>query len=257
MPQQRLFTGDGVDSIKDLAISGSSPRVNAFTEGQLQGNSPDDLARDVADTIMGETLELYTQDHYTTTSIVLVSELDAPVPAAPDGTQPGIEVIQVSLHIPYTGTQQVFRTKPSRGLTTPIPEATLTDRQVILSVIEVPGDDGTNAERRLLRLEQDLEQWVSAANADVAALKADVKTAARKLITQRLAVRQQRGAIESALTIPLLQVESGRALQIPLQRKGITLQASQAAAFSVLAKLTISSVIALVVITMAGLPERG
>ena len=140
--------GDGVDSIRDLAIRGVRPRVEAFTEGQLQGNSPDALAQDVADTVTGETVELFTQDHFTSTSIVPVSELDAPVPSAPDGTQPGIEVLQVSLHIPYTGTERIFRTKPSRALAVPTPEGTLTDRQVILSVIAVPGDDGADAEPR-------------------------------------------------------------------------------------------------------------
>ena len=61
MPQECLFTGDGVASIRDLAIRGVRPRVEAFTEGQLQGNSPDDLAQDVADYVMGETVELHTE----------------------------------------------------------------------------------------------------------------------------------------------------------------------------------------------------
>lgn len=90
---------------------------------------------------------------------------------------------------------------------------------MILSVIAVPGDDGTGAQERLLRLERNLEQWVSAANADVAALKADVKAAARDLIMQRLAVRQQRD-----------EMESGRALQIPLQRRRIAPQITPATA---------------------------
>jgi hypothetical protein len=230
MPQERLFTGDGVASIRDLAIKGVRPRVEAFTEGQLQGNSPDDLAQEVADYVMGETVELYTEDHRMSTSIVPVSELDAPVPAAPDGARPGIEVVQVSLYIPYTGTTRIFRTQPDRALSTPTPEATLTDRQVILSVIAVPGDDGTDAQERLLRLERNLEQWVSAVNRDVAALKADVKTAARDLIAQRASIRRQRDNVESALTIPLLQLEPGQALQIPLQRKRITPQTTPATA---------------------------
>jgi hypothetical protein len=52
----------------------------------------------------------------------------------------------------------------------------LTDWQVILSVIAVPGDDGTDAQERLLRLERNLEQRVSVVNGDVEALKADLKT---------------------------------------------------------------------------------
>lgn len=99
MAQERLFTGDGVASIRDLAIRGVRPRVEAFTEGQLQGNSPDDLAQEVADYVMGEVVALYPEDHGMSTTIVPVSELDALVPVASDGTQPGIEVVQVSLYI--------------------------------------------------------------------------------------------------------------------------------------------------------------
>jgi hypothetical protein len=222
MPQERLFTGPGVDTIRDLAIRGVLPRVEAYTEDQLQGNSLDELAQYVADYVMGQTVELCTEDHRISTSIVPVSELGAPVSAAPDGAQPATDVVQVSLHIPYAGTTRIFRIQPSRALSTPNPEATLTDRQVVLSVIAVPADDVTDVQERLLRLERNLEQWVNAVNCDVAALKSDVKTAARHLIAERVSVRQQRDDMESALTIPLLQLEPGQALQVPLRRKSIT-----------------------------------
>jgi hypothetical protein len=92
MLQERLFTGDEVALLRDLAIRGVRPRVEAFTEGQLRGNTPDDLAQDVADYVMGEPVELYTEEHRLGTRIVPVSELEAPVPVAPDGTQPGLGV---------------------------------------------------------------------------------------------------------------------------------------------------------------------
>jgi hypothetical protein len=228
MSQERLFAGPGVATIRGQAIAGVLPRVEACTDDQLQGNSPDELAQYVADYVMGQTVELYTEDHRISTSIVPVSELDDPVPAAPDGAQTATDVIQVSLHIPYTGTRQVFKTQPSRALSTPTPQATLTDRQVILSVIAVPGDDGTDAQQRLLRLEQNLEQWVSVVNGDVTVLKAEVKTLARDLIAQRVSVRKQRDNMQSALTIPLLQLEPGRALQVPLRRRRIAPAASPA-----------------------------
>lgn len=77
MSQERLFKGDEVASIRDLAIRGVRARVEAFTEGQLQGNTPDDLAQDVADYVMGVPVELYTEEHRLSTRIVPVSELEA------------------------------------------------------------------------------------------------------------------------------------------------------------------------------------
>jgi hypothetical protein len=54
MPQERLFMGPRIDEIRSRAIDGVSPAVARFTEGQLRGNSLDDLARYVIDNIMGQ-----------------------------------------------------------------------------------------------------------------------------------------------------------------------------------------------------------
>jgi hypothetical protein len=228
MPQDRLFAGRGVADIRGQTIAGIVPRVEEFTEDQLQGISLDELAQYVADYVMGQTVELHTENHRIDVSTVPVSELDAPAPVAPDGTQPGPDVVQLTLYIPYMGTSQVFRTQPSRALATPTPQATVTDREVIISVVVVPGEDGQTAESRLLALERNLGQWVSAVNSDVAALKSEVKTTARHLIAQRVSVRQQRDNIAAALTVPLVQKDPGQTFQVPLRRIAVSPSASPA-----------------------------
>ena len=179
---------------------------------------------------MGQPVELLTEQHRVSTITVPVSELSEPVPAAPDGTQPSTDAVQVSLHIPYTGTARIFKTRPGHALTTPTPEAAVTDREVIISVVAAAGEGARSVQERLLRQEQNLEQWVSAVNRDVLALKAEVRTTARNLIAQRTSVHEQRNDIESALTIPLLQLEPGQALEIPLRRRGIAPVSSPVAA---------------------------
>lgn len=111
--------------------------------------------------------------------------LDIP---APNGAQSAIDVVRLSLHIPYTGTRNVFKTQPSRVFGTPNPEAALTDDEVIIAIAAGPDEDGQAAEGRLLLLEQNLQQWVNMVNSDVAALKCELGSHARTLIGKRIAV---------------------------------------------------------------------
>lgn len=232
MPSQRLFSGSSIASIRDVAVRGAWPHVYRFPEDQLSGNSPDVLARYVADLVMGEPVSLDTQSHWVEPRIVPMSEFDDSVvgiPSAQDGVQPTADVVQLSLHIPYTGTANVLKTVPSRSLGTPVPEATLTDHEVIITIIGKPGEDGQTAQRRLLVLEQDLQQWVDAVNDDVAGLKDEVEARARELVDQRISVRRQRDSMVAALTIPLRQVDAHQALEVPVQRKAVTLETSPTA----------------------------
>jgi hypothetical protein len=227
MPQERLFVGPRIDAIRSQAIDGVSPAVARFTEGQLRGNSLDDLARYVVDDIMGQPLELDPGNHSYEHQIVPLANLDVP---APNGARSVIDVIRLSLHIPYTGTRTVFKTQPSRVPGTPNPEATLTDDEVIITIAAGPEEDGLAAEGRLLLLEQNLQQWVNAVNDDVAALKRELGPHARTLISKRLSVLQQRDNIVAALTIPLRRVEADRAVEIPITRTTVVLKSTAPAA---------------------------
>ena len=63
MSQERLFTGPNIAAVSSRAIPGISHRVALFTEDQLQADNLDDLAQDIANTIMGQALELHTGRH--------------------------------------------------------------------------------------------------------------------------------------------------------------------------------------------------
>ncbi|MGH3218308.1 MAG: hypothetical protein ACRDPY_06195, partial [Streptosporangiaceae bacterium] len=227
MPQERLFTGLRVNAIRSQAIDGVSPAVARFTEGQLRGNSLDDLARYVGDVIMGQPLELNTGNHSYEHQVVPLAELDVP---APNGAHSAVDVIRLSLHIPYTGTRTVFKTQPSRVLGTPNPEAALTDDEAIVTIAAGPDEDGPAAEARLLLLEQNLQQWVNTVNDEVADLKRELCSHARTLIRKRLYVLRQRDNIVAALTIPLRRVEADRAVEIPIKRTTVALKSTTPAA---------------------------
>lgn len=233
MPPQRLFGGNSTATIRSAAIRGASPQVRLFTDDQLADNCPDVLAQYVADQVMGQLVDLDTGEHRIDLKIVPLPEPDnsaASVPSVPDGSQPTMDVIHLSLHIPYSGTATIFKTQPSRPPSTPVPEATLTDHEVIITVIGQPGEQGQEAEGRLLLLERDLQQWVEAVNGDVASLKDEVKARAQELVDQRISVLRHRDDLAAALTIPLRQVDPGRALEVPMKRKVVTLKTSPAPA---------------------------
>lgn len=223
MSQQRLFEGPSVAAISSRAIAGVSLRVARFTEGELLANRVDDLARDVVDAIMGQALELHAGQHRIAHRIV---PLPLPEDAKADDAQWAMDVIELSLHIPYTGTGNVLRTEPNRLPSAPAPEATVTDEQVVITIAAQPGEDGPAAERRLLLLEKNLQQWVTAVNDDVAALKRELDARARELLGQRIAVLRHRDDMVAALTIPLRQVDAGKALKVPIRRKVVALKAA-------------------------------
>jgi hypothetical protein len=233
MPPERLFGGQSIAMIRSQAVRGASPHVRRFTDDQLSGNSPDVLAQNVADQVMGQPVDLDTDGHRIDSKIVPLPEPDdsaAGIPSEPDSAGPAMDVIQLSLHIPYSGTGNVFKTQPSHAPSTPVPEATLTDREVIITVTGKPGEGGQAAEGRLLLLERHLQQWVEAANRDVASLKCAVKARARELVDQRISVMRHRDDMVAALTIPLRQVDPGRALEVPAQRKVVSIKPTSASA---------------------------
>ncbi|HEY1918997.1 MAG TPA: hypothetical protein VGH27_25780 [Streptosporangiaceae bacterium] len=231
MPPQRLFGGPGIATIRSMAIVGASPHVRRFTDDQLSSDSPAVLAQYVADQIMGQPVSLDTADHQIDPRIVPLREPDDSAvdpSSAPDDTPSAMDAIQLSLHIPYSGTATIFKTQPSHAPSTPVPEATLTDHEVIITVTGKPGEDGQEVEGRLLLLERHLQQWVEAVNSDVVSLKGEVKVRARELVDQRVSVRRHRDDIVAALTIPLRQVNPGRALEVPTQRKAVLPKTSSA-----------------------------
>lgn len=227
MAQERLFVGPRIDAIRTQAIDGISAAVGRLTEGQLRGNSVDVLVQHVVDRIMGQPLELDTEQHSYEHRVVPLAELDVP---PPDSARSAMDVVRLSLHIPYTGTRNVFKTEPGRVLGTPNPEAALTDDEAIITIAAGPDEDGPAAERRLLRLEQNLQQWVNAVNGDIAALKREMDPNARTLINQRLSVLRQRDGIVAMLTIPLRRVEAERAVEIPIKRTTVELRSTSPAA---------------------------
>lgn len=223
MSQERLFTGPSIAAISSRATRGVYPQVALFTEGQLQANSLDDLSHAVADTIMGQGLELLTEHHWIAHRIVRLPGLDDPDSG---DEQLAEDVIELSLHIPYTGTSNVLRTEPSPPPSAPAPEAAVTDDEVIITIAAQTGEDGPAAESRLLRLEKNLQQWVTAVNDEICGLKSQLSVHARQQLDQRVAVLRHRDDIVSALTVPLKQVGASQALKIPIRRKAVALKAA-------------------------------
>jgi hypothetical protein len=134
----------------------------------------------------------------------------------PSAGRPATEGLALRLHIPYSGTQQAFRYRPSRMLRYP-PEAVLTDREVILAVVDASFDHDL-VEKHLLDQEQNLLAWVDSLNTDLERLERQIRTTVSTRLNQRRALLQQRDSLLSTLTIPVRHVEPDRALEVPVKR---------------------------------------
>jgi hypothetical protein len=112
--------------------------------------------------------------------------------------------------------------------TTP-PEATLTGRDVILSVMTDPDAAVQVVEKQLLGLEENLQQWVVGVNADIATLEHQTRALVRNLLARRLGVLRQRDTMAATFTIPVRPVDPDRALEIPVRRTAVVLNSSPSA----------------------------
>jgi hypothetical protein len=75
-----------------------------------------------------------------------------------------------TLYVSYTGSRQAFDTRPNR-MPVNLVEGSVTGQEVILSVVVDPNTPSRVVEQRLLAQEQDLVQWVTEVNRDIAALE--------------------------------------------------------------------------------------
>jgi hypothetical protein len=121
----------------------------------------------------------------------------------PSGGSPATEYLEVRLHIPYTGTQQSFRYRPSTMPGQP-PEAAVADGAVMFA-IPAGNMDVPVIEQRLLEQERNLVAWVGAVNADLQALERQVRSLVTSGLQQRRALLTRRDQLAAAMTIPAVQ----------------------------------------------------
>ena len=228
MPGKRLFMGPTPHQITQASEESASRMIRSFTEGQLLANSLEDLVQAVVDDKVPRPIVLDAERHQIASEIVPSAPRNEGGRASvyrPASPFPDREVIQGSLYIPYTGTRQVFEYRPNR-VPASLVEGSVTDREVILSVVVDPSTPPAVVEQRLLAQEKDLLQWVDAANHDIAALEQYIRGVATRQLRGRLDVIKKRDDMAAAFSVPIREVEPERALGVPVKRTAVMLKAA-------------------------------
>jgi hypothetical protein len=228
----RLFIGSTTAEVARSCEEAANRAVATFTEAELLANSLDQLAEAVIADKVAHPITLMTQNRSIGTEVVALPErrgLTVGNIYMPNAAIPAREALKASLYIPYTGTQQAFAYRPSRMPPTTPPEATLTGRHVVLSIITDPGTAVEVVEKQLLVLEENLQQWVTEVNADIATLDRQIRALVRDMLASRIGMLQQRDAMAAAFTIPVRPVDPDRALEIPVRRTAVVLKSSPSA----------------------------
>lgn len=234
MAWERLFLGPTMDEVARLCEEAAIRAVMAFTEAELLTNSLEQLVQAVIADKVPQPIQLNTANHTMTSEVV-----SNPVRGglSHDGIyirsakQPGTEAIKIYLYVPYKGVQQAFTYRPS--FMPPVaPKATVTDREVILSVTTDLGLAARDVEQQLLDQEKNLVQWVDRVNTDIRTLEPRIRSLVRGRLAQRVAVLRQRDTMAAGFAIPVRQVTPDRALDVPIRRTTVTLSTSSAPADS-------------------------
>jgi hypothetical protein len=219
MAGDRLFMNMDMSQVTAACQEAAMRAAESFSEEQLTTYGTDPLVEDVVADKVPPLLQLDVARHEITTEIVTISAQQGLAFGGiimPSAGRPATEGLALRLHIPYSGTQQAFRYRPSRMLQYP-PEAVLTDREVILSVVDA-SFDRTLVEKHLGDQEQNLLAWVESLNTDLERLERQIRSIVSARLNQRRAFLLQRDGLLASLSIPVRHVEPDRALEVPVKR---------------------------------------
>ena len=227
MSGKRLFMGPTPHQVTKASDESASRMIRKFAEGELRVNSLEDLVQAVVDDKVPQAIVLNIERHRIDNEIVspgrrsdegwaLVYQTTSPFPDR--------EVIEGSLYIPYTGTRDAFDFRPNR-MPVNLIEGSVTNREVIVSVIVDPNTSPEVVEKRLLAQEKDLLQWVDAVNRDIAELEHYIRAVATRQVQNRLDVIKKCDDMAAAFSIPVREVEPERALDVPVKRTAVVLKA--------------------------------
>jgi hypothetical protein len=228
MSAKRLFMGPTPHQFAQASEESASRMIRSFTEDQLRANSREDLVQAVIDDKVPQPIDLHVQNHRIDNGIL------PPASETGDGwaavyrqapSFPDRELIQGLLFIPYTDARSAFDLRPNH---TPVNmvEASVTAQEVILSVVVDPNTTPQVVEQRLLAQEQDLVQWVKEVNRDIAALEQHIRATVTRQLQGRLDVIKKRDDMAAAFSIPVREVEPGRALDVPVKPTAVVLKAA-------------------------------
>ena len=235
MSGKRLFMGptphqitqaSDPHQITQASEESASRMIRSLTEDQLRTGSLEDLVQAVVDDKVPQLIVLDVERHRIASGIV------SSAPQSDEGwasvyrsasSFPDREVIAASLYIPYTSNRQAFDYRPNR-MPVNVVEGSVTDREVVLSVVVDPNTPPQEVERRLLTQEQDLLQWVTEVNRDIEALEQYIRGLATRQLRGRLDLIKKRDDMAAAFSIPVREVEPERALGVPVKRTAVVLR---------------------------------
>lgn len=227
MPGDRLFMNLDAVQVGQQCAEAADRAVAKLTEAQLRVGSIDQLTQDIVADKVPQQILLDSANHGWTDRIVPIQAQQGLAYSGiimPSARRAATEGVELRLHIPYTGTQQAFTYRPSRMLMQP-PTAEISNREVILSIIDASGDSAL-AEKQLLDQEQHLQQWVDELNDDLEKLEREIRSRVACRLAERLAVLRQRDSLVAGLTIPARHVEPDRAIELPVRRTTAVLAAA-------------------------------
>jgi hypothetical protein len=219
MAGDRLFTNMDMSQVTATCEEVAMKAAEKFSEERLATNSTVQLVEYIVADKVPPLLRLDVAHHEITGEVVTLSARQGLAYGGiimPSAGRPASEGLMLRLHIPYSGTQQAFMYRPSRMLQHP-PEAMLTDREVILSVVDASFDRAL-VEKHLLDQEQNLLAWVDSLNTDLERLERQIRSMVSARLSQRRTLLQQRNGLLASLTIPVRHVQPDRALEVPVKR---------------------------------------
>jgi hypothetical protein len=128
--------------------------------------------------------------------------------------------LQVDLHIPYTGTQELFIVAPTQRTLNP-PQALVHNDRLVLTVTTGGGDDPTQFQTVIERWEAELAKWIGWVNSDLDNLERSVREKVTAQLNRRRSLLNKGDQLLAALNISIRHVDADQALELPIRPRRV------------------------------------
>lgn len=220
-----LFSNWSMADLQSARLESAVRVADRFTEAQLRSNTIEELVQAVVDDSVPARLEIDFAGKRVSrelTNLPAISTLEVAGVARP-GTPPAlVPGLQIDLHIPYTGHQDLLTVTPTQRSSRHPSVSMVHQDRLVLSFTTTGGDDPVQLPALIAEQEAELGKWAGWLNADLDNLERKVREKATAQINQRISLLDMGDQVLATLNIPVLHVDADQSLELPIRPRKVT-----------------------------------
>lgn len=219
-----LFSSRDMSELQNACLESAVRAADRFTEVQLRSNSVAKLVQAAVDECVPAHLEVnfagkrVSREQVNLPAVSTLEVVGITRPGALPALVPGL---QIDLHIPYTGHQDLLIVTPTQR-SSRHPQVSMVHRdRLVLSFTSTGEDDPAELPALIAEQEAELGKWVGWLNTDLDNLERMIREKATAQINQRISLLNIGDQVLATLNIPIFHVDADQALELPIRPRPV------------------------------------